>query len=89
MGKPREAPEVAAAVGRLLAALARRAGEGELEALEALARLEDCLRFHLGDAVTGYRQGPAQATWASVGEALGTSRQAAYERFSTHPLERS
>lgn len=76
-----EAPEVAAACIRMLRALARRAGDGELEALEALAALQDSVQLQLGAAVAGYREGPAAASWTAVGEALGITRQAAHERF--------
>jgi hypothetical protein len=79
--KPREAPEVGAAVQRMMQALVRRAGTGELEALEALVTLQADLDRALTDAVTAYRQGPAQATWAHIGEAVGTTRQAAFARF--------
>ena len=77
-----EAPEVGAACVRLMRALARRAGEGELEALEYLAALQTDAQLQLGAAVAGYRAGPAGASWAAVGEALGMTRQSAQERFS-------
>lgn len=81
MTQQREAPEVAAAVDRLLKALARRAGGGELEALEALNVLQGKLQDHLHAAVVGYRHGPAAATWTDVGKALNMTRQSAHERF--------
>lgn len=76
-----EAPELQAAVVRMIRALARRAGDGELEALEALAQLEVTLQVQLGHAVAGYRSGPAEASWAEVGRILGMTRQSAHERF--------
>lgn len=81
MTRHREAPEVQAACIRMLRSLARRAGDGELEALEALSQLQDSVTMQLGAAVAGYREGPAQASWAAVGEALGITRQSAHERF--------
>lgn len=78
----REAPELAAACIRMMRALARRAGDGELEALEALGQLQHTLQAQLGAAVAGYREGPAQASWTAIGEALGTTRQAAQQRFA-------
>lgn len=82
--KEREAPEVAAAVTRLLVALARRAGNGELEALEALDELQAQVKDQLAVAVTGYRTGPAQASWEAIGHALGMTRQSAHERWGHH-----
>lgn len=80
--QPREATDVAAAVRRLIAALVRRAGTGELEALEALADLQETLNVQLAQAVLAYRAGPAQATWAQIGVILNVSRQAAFKRFA-------
>lgn len=65
----------------MMRALARRAGEGELEALEALAMLQDTLQAQLGAAVAGYREGPAEASWTIIGSTLGMTRQAAHERW--------
>lgn len=81
MSGEREATEVCGAVIRLLRALARRAGQGELEALEALVFLQDSVQIQLGAAVAGYRAGPAQASWTDIGTILGTSRQNAHHRF--------
>jgi hypothetical protein len=80
MAKPREATEVGAAVQRLLAALARRAGEGELEALEQLKLLEDASSHYLVLGARAYREGHA-FSWTEVGAVLGISRQAAHQRF--------
>lgn len=79
--REREAPEVAAACKRLLVALARRAGDGELEALEALAQLQGTVSEQLGVAVSGYRHGPAGASWADIGRILNVTRQSAHERW--------
>lgn len=81
MTREREAPEVAAACIRMMRALARRAGHGELEALEALAALQLSVDQQLGAAVAGYREGPAEASWTTVGSILGITRQSAHERF--------
>lgn len=81
MTRQREAPELGSACVRLMRALARRAGDGELEALEELASLQDHVQTMLGAGVAGYRAGPAEAPWSAIGEALGTTRQSAYERF--------
>ena len=79
--REREAPEVTAAARRMMRALVKRAGDGELEALEGLVALQADLDKALEAAVHGYRTGPAQASWAAVGEAVGASRQAAQQRF--------
>lgn len=82
--REREAPEVAAAVTRLLVALARRAGDGELEALECLAKLQATVSEQLGVAVSGYRSGPAQASWQTIGDILNVTKQSAHERWGDH-----
>lgn len=81
-----EAPELADAALRMMRALARRAGNGELEALEALAQLEAHVGLQLGAAVAGYRaftpaHGADRYSWTDVGRALNTTRQAAQQRF--------
>lgn len=81
MTREREAPEVSAACIRMMRALARRAGQGELEALEALAALQLSVDQQLGAAVAGYREGPAEASWTTIGSVLGITRQSAHERF--------
>lgn len=73
-------------ITRMLRALARRAGEGDVEALEELAGLQAILHEQLGAGIAGYR---AQGhSWADVALTLGSSRQAAQQRFgnaSTDP----
>lgn len=81
-----EAPELGAACIRMMRALARRAGQGELEALEQLAFLQDSVQLQLGAAVAGYRafqpaHGAAPYSWTDVGNALGITRQSAQGRF--------
>lgn len=89
----REAPELGAACVRMFRALARRAGDGELEALEQLAFLQDSLQIQLGAAVAGYREGHG-FSWTDVGNVLGITRQAAQQRFRkattapAHPVGR-
>lgn len=76
-----EAPDLEAAASRMMRALVRRAEGGELEALEALVRLQAATKDHLQAGVDAYRSGPAEASWADIAEATGTSRQAAQMRF--------
>lgn len=81
--RDREAPELAAASVRMMMALVRRAYDGELEALESLRDLQNALDLHLGRAVRAYREGPAEASWTTIGTIMGTSRQAAHKRWGT------
>lgn len=81
MSREREAPELSAAVVRMMQALSRRAGEGELEALEAMHYLDARSHALLGCAVAGYRSGPVGASWTEIGRILGMTRQSAHERF--------
>ena len=87
MSVQREAPELGAACIRMFRALARRAGGGEVEALEQLAGLQDSLQMQLGAAVAGYRMfrpvhGAEPYSWTDVGRILGITRQAAQQRFA-------
>lgn len=79
----KEAPELGSACLRMMRALARRAGQGELEALEQLDHLQAALQDQLAAAVAGYRAGPAEASWTAVGEILNMTRQSAQGRFGT------
>ncbi len=81
--RDREAGDLESAIGRLMDALVARCERGELEALEALDRLETDARSALMLGVLGYRNGPAEASWATIGEIVGTTRQGAQQRFST------
>lgn len=83
----REAPELGAACIRMFRALARRAGQGEGEALEQLSMLQDSLSMQLGAAVAGYRaftpaHGAEPYSWTDVARLLGVTRQAAQQRFA-------
>lgn len=69
-----------AMVTRVLRALVRRAAEGDVEALEALAELDNLMPDLLGAGVFGYRE--QGHSWADVAKVLGVSRQSAHERFS-------
>lgn len=75
-----EAPEIGAMTNRMMRALARRAAEGDLEAVEQLAELQTKLTEHLRAAAQG-----AHAfgySWTEIADATGTSRQAARQRFA-------
>jgi hypothetical protein len=79
--REREAPELAGAARRMLLALARRAGQGELEALESLRDLRNESEAFLEMGVHLYRASPALSSWAEIGRLLGITRQAAQQRF--------
>lgn len=86
MQQRHEADELGAMVTRCLRALARRAGQGEDQALEQLAMLESVAVEQLGAGVAGFRawQPPAGAespSWRDVGLLLGVKRQTAQQRF--------
>jgi hypothetical protein len=76
-----ESRDLGAAIERQLKrGLARRAGEGDLFALEELARLERVIREITTDAGTAAHF--AGYTYAQLGEALGITKQSAHERFT-------
>lgn len=75
-----ESPELGDAAFRMMRGLARRAGDGDMEGLEQLARLEHELREQTAAAVAGMRL--RGYSWAYIGNVLGVTRQAAQERFA-------
>lgn len=85
MTKPREAPELEAMMDRMLRALTRRCGEGELEALEALQRLSFSTKAYLALGVCEYRASVAQPSWRDLGRILNMSGQAVQQRFGIGP----
>jgi hypothetical protein len=88
--KQREAPEIEAMMIRMFNALGKRCEQGELEALEALDRLNDEAHSALTLGVLFYRLSPAQPSWASIADTLGITRQAAHKRFAfVEQIERS
>lgn len=74
-----EADELAAAAVRMLRALARRAGEGDEVALEALHGIEGELPELVAAGAAGFKA--SGRSWAEVGRAVGTTRQNAQQRF--------
>lgn len=80
-----EAPELGSAVRRMLDALTVRATEGDLEAIEELAKLQDAATDALGLAIAGARANPGIGySWAQIAQALGVSRQGAFQRFGSY-----
>lgn len=76
-----EAPEVGKAAARFMRALAKRAANGESEAIEWLIQLQAELDAATQLAVDNYRE--LGFSWADVGRLTGTTRQAAQMRFGT------
>lgn len=64
-------------VRRMLRALTRRATDGDLFAVEALANLRGAVDVALRQGIAGAHDGPAHYSWGEIGQELGMSRQAA------------
>lgn len=74
-----ETPEFLGMVRRMLRAAGRRVAQGDEVELSALADLKDEVDGVIGQAVAAWRtQG---RSWATIGEALGVSKQAAQQRY--------
>ena len=78
-----ENDDYAAFTRRILTAQARRISCGDIEGLQSLAALAADIDTALRTAVTGLRT--AGYSWADIAARLGTSRQAAQQRFGTYP----
>ena len=74
-----ENDDYAAFARRILAAYARRVGDGDVEALTAMTALAADLDEAIGQAVTGLRA--VGYSWAEIGVRLGITRQAAQQRW--------
>lgn len=80
-----EAPEMGAFIARTLRAMARRAAEGDDEALRQLRDLQPVLDAALGDAARGLHD--FGQSWAFIGDTLGVTRQTAHARFSVQAAD--
>jgi hypothetical protein len=76
-----ETPEFAAFARRILRACARRVAEGDVEGLAALVALRSELDGAIASAVRGLRGERWGYSWADVARVLGTTRQAAQQRY--------
>lgn len=81
--KTYEAPDMADMIRRVARGLVRRAAEGDLEALSALAESEQVMREALTAAIREAHD-TADYSWGQIGSELHMSRQAAQQR-STQP----
>lgn len=79
MRRRHEAPDVGKAAARFMRALAKRAANGEAEAIEWLIQLQAELDAATQLAVDNYRE--LGFSWAQVAQLTGTTRQAAQMRF--------
>lgn len=79
---PREAPELGAACRRMMRALVRRAGAGDIEALAELWKLEADALIATGHAARSAHDG-AGYSWSEIGRAVGTSAQNAHQRWGS------
>lgn len=68
-------------VRRILRAHARRVADGDVEGLAEMVALRDELDRGIAEAVTGLRSDPWNYSWAEVARPLGTTRQAAQQRY--------
>lgn len=75
-----EAPDMAAFVGRTMRAMVRRADDGDLEVMSALASIQADLADAQAKAAAALRG--KGYSWTDIGRELGMSRQAAQQRFS-------
>jgi hypothetical protein len=75
--------ELVEASRRILAALSRRVGGGDIEDLRRLIMLRQDLEICIINSIAGLRADPdLPASWADIGRALGITRHAACERYS-------
>lgn len=75
-----ESPDVGDAIVRMMRGLVTRAAEGDWEALEQLARLEQLTPAAMSLGMRLAHDGPAAHSYTVLGDVVGTSRQAARQR---------
>jgi hypothetical protein len=75
-----DTPDYLLMVARIMRAAAERVSDGNVEDLRALVDLQGQLDVAIVRAVRGLRD--SGATWEQIGEATGTSRQAAIMKWS-------
>lgn len=70
---------MSAFVGRVARAMVRRAAEGDLETLSALAAMQAAIDSAIEEAALAAHD--AGYSWSQVAEELSITRQAAWQRF--------
>lgn len=78
--KPRETPEYAQMIGRMIRAYGRRVGDADPEDLADMLALRDAFDEAVADAVHLQRSRHGRS-WADIATATGTTRQAAQMRW--------
>jgi DNA invertase Pin-like site-specific DNA recombinase len=73
--------DYAAFARRILRAMSRRVGAGDIAALPELLALADELDAAIAEAVRQLRSDPFCYSWAQIARELGVSRQAAQRRW--------
>lgn len=76
-----ETPAYIAFARRVIASAGRRVAAGDLDNLAALDALRQDLDAAVDAAVAGLRAEPHAYSWATIGDELGVTRQAAIQRF--------
>jgi len=76
-----ENPEYAAFACRILRAAARRVGDGDIEGLAGLVALRTEVDAAIAAAIDGLRSPKWAYSWAQIAQVLGTTRQAAQQRY--------
>lgn len=76
-----------AMTARILTAAGRRVGDADVEDLEALLQLRDLVDGAIVTAIGGLRR--SGVTWQDIGDACGTTRQAAIMRYGPLLEQRS
>jgi hypothetical protein len=80
-GRDVETPEYAGFARRILRAMGRRVGAGDIAALPELVALRDELDAVIGESVAALRSEPHCYSWQEIADRLGVSRQAAQQRW--------
>lgn len=78
--KTYETTEYARMLSRMLAAYGRRVADADVEDLTEMFELRDQLDSVIASAVAGQREAHGRS-WADIGRAAGTTRQAAQMRW--------
>lgn len=73
---------MAAFVCRVARGMVKRAAEGDLETLSALKTMAAAIDQATADAARALHD-QADYSWTEVGRELGTTRQAAFQRFGS------